>query len=71
MFVSTVAPGGASLLHVSLRGEAQPVWHRPQSTHAWGFPSPDGRHLAIMDSNSESNVWMISNFGAVNGPKPE
>jgi serine/threonine protein kinase/Tol biopolymer transport system component len=62
MFVSTVAPGGASLLHVSLNGEAQPIWHRPQSTHTWGFPSPDGRHLAIMDSNTESNVWMISNF---------
>ena len=62
MFVSTVAPGGVSLLHVSLGGEAQPIWHRPQSTHTWGFPSPDGRHLAIMDSNSESNAWMISNF---------
>jgi serine/threonine protein kinase/dipeptidyl aminopeptidase/acylaminoacyl peptidase len=71
MFVSTVAPGGIGLLHVSLGGEAQPIWHRPQSTHTWGFPSPDGRHLAIMDANSESNVWMISNFGAVNGPKPE
>jgi Tol biopolymer transport system component len=62
MFVSTVAPGGAILLHVSLSGEAQPIWHRPQSTHTWGFPSPDGRHLAILDSNSESNVWMIKNF---------
>jgi serine/threonine protein kinase/Tol biopolymer transport system component len=62
MFVSTVAPGGASLLHVSLSGEAQPVWHRPESTHAWGFPSPDGRHLAIMNSSSESNVWIINNF---------
>jgi len=62
MFVSSVAPGGSSLLHVSLSGEAQPIWHRTQSTHTWGFPSPDGRHLAIMDSNSESNVWMISNF---------
>lgn len=62
MFVSTVAPGGASLLHVSLNGEAQSIWHRPQSTHTWGFPSPDGRHLAIMDSNKESNVWMINNF---------
>jgi Tol biopolymer transport system component len=62
MFVSTIAPGGASLLHVSLSGDAQPIWHRPQSTHTWGFPSPDGRHLAIVDSNSESNVWMIDNF---------
>src|SRR5215469_3342699 len=62
MFVSTLAPGGAILLHVSLSGEAQPIWHRPQSTHAWGFPSPDGSHLAILNSNSESNVWMINNF---------
>ncbi len=62
MFVSTDTPGGASLLHVSLDGDAQPIWHRPQSKHTWGFPSPDGRHLAILDSNSESSVWMISNF---------
>lgn len=62
MFVSTKAPGGAILLRVSLSGEAQPIWHRPQSTHTWGFPSPDGRHLAIMDSNKESNVWLINNF---------
>ena len=62
MFVSTLAPGGAILLHVSLSGEAQPIWHRPQSSHTWGFPSPDGRHLAILNSNSESNVWMINNF---------
>jgi serine/threonine protein kinase/Tol biopolymer transport system component len=62
MFVSTLAPGGAILLHVSLSGEAQPIWHRPQSTNTWGFPSPDGRHLAILNSNSESNVWMINNF---------
>jgi len=62
MFVSTLAPGGAILLHVSLGGEAQPIWHLPQSTHTWGFPSPDGRHLAILNSNTESNVWLINNF---------
>jgi len=62
MFVSTLAPGGSILLRVSLSGEAQPIWHRPQSTHTWGFPSPDGHHLAIMDSNSESNAWIINNF---------
>ncbi len=62
MFVSTVAPDGAVLLHVSLTGEAQPIWHRPQSTHTWGFPSPDGRRLAILNTSSESNVWRISNF---------
>lgn len=62
MFVSALAPGGAVLLRVSLSGEAQPIWHRRQSAHTWGVPSPDGHHLAIMDSNSESNAWIINNF---------
>ena len=62
LYVSTQEPSGATLLHVWLNGEAQPIWHRPQSTHTWGFPSPDGSHLAILNSNSESNVWMINNF---------
>jgi hypothetical protein len=61
MFVSTQAPGGVILLRVSLGGEAQPIWHT-KSAHTWGVPSPDGRHLAILDSNRESNVWMINNF---------
>ena len=62
MFVSTLEPGGASVFHVDLHGNAQPVWQQPQSVFTWGFPSPDGRHLAILGSNSEANVWMIGNF---------
>jgi serine/threonine protein kinase len=62
MFVSTFEPSGATLLRVALNGDALPIWHQPQSKVAWGFPSPDGRHLAIMSVNSESNVWIISNF---------
>jgi Tol biopolymer transport system component len=61
-FVSTFEPGGSNLLRVALNGDALPVWHQPHSKATWGFPSPDGRHLAIMGSNSESNVWIISNF---------
>jgi len=62
MFVSTFEPGGASLLRLALNGDALPIWHQPQSKTTWGFPSPNGRHLAIMGSNSESNVWIINNF---------
>ena len=62
MFVSAVDPGGATLLRVMLNGDASPVWHQPQSKTTWGFPSPDGRHLAIMGGYKESNVWIISNF---------
>jgi serine/threonine protein kinase len=62
MFVSTVEPGGANLLHVDLNGDIQPVWQQSQATETFGFPSPDGRHLAILGSNAESNVWLINNF---------
>ena len=50
------------LLRVDLNGAAQPLWHQSQANHAWGYPSPDGRHLAIMRSSTESNVWVINNF---------
>jgi hypothetical protein len=45
MFVSTLEPGGASVLHVDLNGNAQAVWQQPQSVFTWGFPSPDGRQI--------------------------
>jgi len=62
MFVSSLEPGGANLLHVDLNGATQSVWEQSQATETWGFPSPDGRHLAIAGSSSESNVWSINNF---------
>jgi serine/threonine protein kinase len=62
MFVSTLEPGGAALLHIELNGEAQPIWRQSQAFSTWGFPSPDGRHLAILGSNAESNAWLIDNF---------
>jgi hypothetical protein len=62
MFVSTLGPGGAILLHVGLNGDAQPIWQQPQTTWSWGFSSPDGRHLAITGESSQANVWMIGNF---------
>ena len=62
MFVSTLQPGGATLLHISLNGDARPIWQKLRSPYAWGIPSPDGRHLALTGTSSESNVWMIGNF---------
>lgn len=62
LFVSTLQPGGATLLHIGLDGDVRSVWQQPRSTHAWGIPSPDGRHLAMVGAGSESNVWMIGNF---------
>jgi len=62
LFVSTLQSGGATLWHIGLNGNARPIWQRPQSPYAWGIPSPDGRHLALVGASAESNVWMIGNF---------
>jgi serine/threonine protein kinase len=62
LFVSALEPSGASLLHVSLNGDAQPIWHHGQSTPAWGIPSPDGRHRAIPRTSTEANAWVIRKF---------
>ena len=61
-FVSSLGPGGATLLHVDLEGNAQPIWPQPQTTSFWGFSSPDARHLAISSESRETSAWMISNF---------
>jgi Tol biopolymer transport system component len=61
-FVSSPGRGGATLLHVDLEGNAQPIWAQAQTTSFWGFPSPDARHLAISSESRETSAWMISNF---------
>jgi hypothetical protein len=61
MIVSATESGDGTLLHVDLNGDAQRLWHQSQSS-VWGFPSPDGRHLAIGAGTLQSSVWMISNF---------
>jgi len=62
VFVSTWGPGGTTLLHIDLNGNAQPVWHQPQPSQTWGIASPDGRRLAMPGVSADANVWMIDNF---------
>jgi hypothetical protein len=59
VFVATWGPGGATVLHIDLNGNAQPDWHQPQLNRTWGVPSPDGRHLAMYGVSAEANAWMI------------
>jgi serine/threonine protein kinase/Tol biopolymer transport system component len=62
LFVSSLSPAGATLLHVDLDGDAEPIWRQPETISFWGFSSPDARHLVIASETRETNVWMISNF---------
>ena len=62
VFVGTWGPGGATLLHIDLSGNAQPIWHEPQPGTTFGIPAPDGRHLTMWGVSAHANVWMIDNF---------
>jgi serine/threonine protein kinase/Tol biopolymer transport system component len=62
LFVSRLGPAGATLLHVDLEGNAEPIWEQPRTTSFWGLSSPDAHHLVIATEARETDVWMIRNF---------
>jgi eukaryotic-like serine/threonine-protein kinase len=62
VFVGTWGPSGATVLHIDLSGNVQPIWHQAQPGQTWGIPSPDGRHLAMYGVSADANVWVIDNF---------
>ena len=62
LFVFDGPSGKAVLLHMDLEGNAQVLWRSNGDAGGSGpLPSPDGRHLALLDSVTESNVWMMEN----------
>ncbi|MGA7410631.1 MAG: protein kinase [Bryobacteraceae bacterium] len=59
---STQAEGSSLLLSIDLNGETRVLWREPGGLKAYGVPSRDGRHLAIMSLRGTDNVWMLENF---------
>jgi hypothetical protein len=62
LYVSNGVKGGMALLHVDLQGHTHVLLENYGSDVAYGIPSPDGRHLAILGLTVNSNTWMIENF---------
>lgn len=61
-FTVTRNQAGIVLLYVDLEGEPHPLWDLKGDTIAYGLPSPDGRHLAIVATARNNNVWLMENF---------
>ncbi len=74
LFVSALADGGSTLLHLDLKGNARTLWYSKGGIRQPGdlflsgvlapraIPSPDGRYLAIQEQSVSSNIWMMENF---------
>jgi hypothetical protein len=61
LFLSRHLHGGTELLRLDLQGGVTRLWKSPRP-RGFGRPSPDGRHLAIYDTQQNSNMWMMENF---------
>ena len=64
LFASSLRPDGTVvLLNVDLEGTAHVILeHKNAGGMCWAIPSSDGKHLASMQMNGESNAWMLENF---------
>ena len=66
-FVTRKGQGGNELLYLDIQGRATSLRKCGGGTGGAGggcegFPSPDGRHLAIVDRDQSNNMWMMENF---------
>ena len=62
LFVINGIKDGTVLQHVDLQGNAQVLWKCGGGQQCDFSPSPDGRHLAVLDRQLSANMWMIENF---------
>jgi hypothetical protein len=62
LFVNRKAPNGSELLHLDFEGNVTSLRKCVDAQACSSYPSPDGRHLAIIDRNQSSNMWMMENF---------
>jgi DNA-binding winged helix-turn-helix (wHTH) protein/Tol biopolymer transport system component len=53
---------GVTLLYVDLHGEGHPLLQLNGYSVAYGIPSPDGQHLAIVATAATDNVWLLDKF---------
>jgi serine/threonine protein kinase len=61
-FVSREGQKGDELLYLDFEGHAKSLRKCAGSDSCQGFPSPDGRHLAVSDRPQSNNMWMMENF---------
>jgi hypothetical protein len=48
-----------ALLNVGVNGKVRTMRNIDLQ---WAIPSPDGRHLAIVQNSNSANVWLLERF---------
>lgn len=61
LFVLRRTENGNELLHMDLKGHLQSL-RKCLGWACFGFPSPDGRHLALVENSQSNNMWLMENF---------
>ncbi len=54
--------GKWALLNLPLNGKIRTMLSYPNLNLEWAIPSPDSRHLAVVEDSNTSNVWLLENF---------
>jgi len=54
--------GARALLNVGFDGKVRTMMSNQNAFLEWAIPSPDGRHLAIVQESNPSNVWLLEDF---------
>jgi hypothetical protein len=62
LFVSNGIQRGVVLLHVDLQGNVNVLWRNQGYNSTNALQSPDGRHLALLGSTWDGNIWMLEGF---------
>jgi Tol biopolymer transport system component len=62
-FASALQPDGKIvLLNIDLQGNAHPILEQKNGQMCWAIASFDGKRLASMLMNGESNAWLLEGF---------
>lgn len=62
IFVTSIEANATRILYIDPHGQAHPISEQKPFLASWCVPSPDGRYLAIMTPDWDSNVWTLENF---------
>lgn len=60
LWVSTASGDAQNLVRMDLHGKITSSFDSHLADLGWGIPSPDGKHLAILQGSPRANAWLIT-----------